>query len=980
MKKLISTFLIGALVITSVSMLNSCTDYDDDIDDLQAQIDDLQSLQDEITALQSTVASVKTTAESAAAKASENASDIADLQDLTSGYASQISEAIDSAAAAKASAEESAAIAAAAKEAADSALAESVKAYDLATQNLAKLESAVALADSLSDQLDTLAAKVADANANVDELKKVVESYTGSINEIYSAVTSVELFGSYTGTPGSFSNLSSTLTLMHGLVPFNSIFGDDETYAPSDPLIEFTKGDDISTEGNLIVRVNPANADITNADIKLVNSKGVVLDYVVAGTPVRFDELITRGTIGTSLWKIPFKVVDGQNMTKKAFNAATKTSTADILYAVAINNTPSDSTRYALSTFDVDPEYEDYENTTVLDFDVNDVNVANIHNRWASTGVTTTEDAVKTDANIKEYTWKASTQQFPTPAVAMDPYLRNVDEDASDYRYSKALLPVEVGTPFVLELTGDYAANIKNYYVALDSLRAIESIPSEFNAWKNYQYEGLFTTVDSGDELSITINSAEANGDIIGFRVFAVNYDGTLVDPDGRAFYVQVGDAANSATVSAYDTVTTVDAGITDATTLLAATENTVVIALPSDKSFTATSGSEFTPNANGTLVLTDATSGNLLNGEQVWYTLLDENGAATTDWSKAKYIKLGVNNGGNWKDATSLTGTITATSQVNVGGTAVERVVNTLTVTITKVLPTSNNTVLRFRPTQGNQTTGEFTLYMVPDEGWAADPQSTTGSIDLDNTFYDLPENIVFTFDEADEDAARNLISKVTVDDGIVYPNTTADDHVLYQLKKKFIDSKTYHDVAASINYGRISTANPDEDYMITLSQELHAKFACWATANTYEWVVDTTWNTAHTKIVSIVSRKPVITWTPSGEYEPTDISNDVIVDNSYDATRFSGFLNVLIGTNNYFTVKNTQLTWVDATGQKQINPYLTPSYANGQITWTRTQGENSVTADHDENLEITVVDCYGHEEVITLAVTIKKATTPTN
>jgi hypothetical protein len=36
------------------------------------------------------------------------------------------------------------------------------------------------------------------------------------------------------------------------------------------------------------------------------------------------------------------------------------------------------------------------------------------------------------------------------------------------------------------------------------------------------------------------VNSPKADGDVIGFRVFAVNCDGSLVDPDGRAFYVLV--------------------------------------------------------------------------------------------------------------------------------------------------------------------------------------------------------------------------------------------------------------------------------------------------------------------------------------------------------------------------------------------------------------------------------------------------------
>ena len=77
--------------------------------------------------------------------------------------------------------------------------------------------------------------------------------------------------------------------------------------------------------------------------------------------------------------------------------------------------------------------------------------------------------------------------------------------------------------------------------------------PSELNAWKSYDIDGLYTVTPADQKLQITINSLEANddkGDKIGFRVFAVNYDGTLVDPDGRAFYVAVGDDAVVETVN----------------------------------------------------------------------------------------------------------------------------------------------------------------------------------------------------------------------------------------------------------------------------------------------------------------------------------------------------------------------------------------------------------------------------------------------
>ena len=47
-----------------------------------------------------------------------------------------------------------------------------------------------------------------------------------------------------------------------------------------------------------------------------------------------------------------------------------------------------------------------------------------------------------------------------------------------------------------------------------------------------------------GTSTEITINGDNIIDDIIGFRVYAVNYDGTLVDPDGKAFYVKLGKEA----------------------------------------------------------------------------------------------------------------------------------------------------------------------------------------------------------------------------------------------------------------------------------------------------------------------------------------------------------------------------------------------------------------------------------------------------
>ena len=89
---------------------------------------------------------------------------------------------------------------------------------------------------------------------------------------------------------------------------------------------------------------------------------------------------------------------------------------------------------------------------------------------------------------------------------------------------------------------------VKAIYVVLDQPNAVESIPSEWNAWLTYDYTGINEIVE-GTSVDITVSGDELvskRGDIIGFRVYAINWDGTLVDPDGRAFYIRVGEVSDS--------------------------------------------------------------------------------------------------------------------------------------------------------------------------------------------------------------------------------------------------------------------------------------------------------------------------------------------------------------------------------------------------------------------------------------------------
>lgn len=997
-KKVITAMMLGALVVSATS-LTSCKDYDDDINNLQEQIDKA-ALKSDVEALKTQLATAQATADAAQKKAEANATDIAAVKDAAKTAGETAAKAVEAAAKAQSSADDAATVAKNAKELADAASkaaaanADAVAAIkkDLAdaqaaiakcatadelnkaitdakadiektyatkadlnktNEAVAKLQAESATAAALKDAVTKLEGEIAAAQPEgYKKLVETVASYKASINELYSALTGVELFATYTGSGLNVNGAKPTsLVMLHGIVGEDSKFGDDEAYKSSDPIVAFVKGSEIALNQGVIVKVNPVNVDLTKATVKLINSKGEVLDYVEAGTPEKYDYLITtRGNnVGAGLWKIPFKVKGAdEEAFKKATQAEVNGQTKDILYAVAINNTDSAAERYVSSTYDVAPTYQKFAPLAKLDYKVNDKDVADIHNRWNGS-YARTEVAIKYDGDLAELTWKDG-----KPATAATD--KNTVTDQRDARWSKSPLHVEVNQAFNIKLENTEA---KYYYVALDKDFAIESAPSEWNAWSNYSYDGLFKTTAADSTLSLKITSKEANGDIIGFRVFAVNADGTLLDPDGRAFYVQVGEAANTESVTGNDTITTANAAIYSEADLEDANKANVVD-MPLTKSFQSS-----TSNLSGVLNLDNATKGNLLNNEQAYYILLDKDKKPAADWKDAKYVRVGVNNGGNWTDGTQISGTIKAEKVGTSTSAAVT--LNTLVVTVKKVLPTTDNYKLTFLPKQEDEEgTGKFTLYMVPVNGWAATITSGEGKIDLNNTFYGIKDkNITFTFADAKKEGDK-IVSKVVKNKQL----TEA---------KEFIDSKTYRKVIAAVNFGKISTNKVDKDgnkvdYTLDIDQDLQARFACWETANTYVWGThkEGTGKNEHS-----VSNKPSVMWNAEGAYKELDLSTgdkSISVVNSYNPMRFSGELNNLIGTNKYLKIKDGSAHFTYGTGdKKQIDPYFKPTIAaDGKVTLTNTQIENAPTADHDENLEFVVIDCYGHEKTLSFSVTV--------
>ena len=393
-RKYFSALLMGALTIASVSTFTSCKDYDDDIDNLQSQIDkaglqsDIDALKTQLQDAASTASAAKTTAESALAKANAAAvkadveKAIQKVEVTANKAATDVATAISNAANAQTTADgaQKAADAAAkaakdAQKQADQAVKDAAAAattanaaakqadFEKALERIGNLETSRVTAGKLDEKLTQLKEELLGADGDketIGSLTVKVNAYKGAVEELYSAVTSVELVETYSGVNGFTSNWNTTngitpltVEMLHGLISDDSKFG-DENGNDAKPIVEYVKGKDIDVkdDASIVVRVNPVNADLTKgAKIILLNSKGESLeDIVKVGTPSKFDKLITTraaATVKTGLWKLPLSVAEGvsEEDFKKAVTVKDENGNEKaILYAVAINNTV-DSTK-----------------------------------------------------------------------------------------------------------------------------------------------------------------------------------------------------------------------------------------------------------------------------------------------------------------------------------------------------------------------------------------------------------------------------------------------------------------------------------------------------------------------------------------------------------------------------------------------------------------------------------------------------------
>lgn len=900
--------LVGALAI-----LPSCKDYDDDISGLETSVStvksDLTALQSSVSSAQSAATAAQSTATDALAKANEA---------LAAAQAAGDAEAI------------------AALETQVEGLVAQIADINEELEALAGLEARV---EALMAELE--AANEAQLEAIIADIAGMSEELQGMVGDM---VTAVKLIGAAPAL--KFSTIKEK----------ENVFAEGIANA-----ITFVKDKQIQSLQTLVIQVSPANAEITPEMVTLQNSKGIAYDNIEIVSVKPYNQLLTRSTDGSGLWEVTVRL---KEYVKTDFEAATivkGTPDKKVLFAVAINNTTTEANpliRKVTTDYDVTLESVPapaMEN--VLNYFVNDKHVSTIRNRYGVTG------------GVAEYAWSgaAAVKGIKPGATGANTKLDDTD---NRWKTSINLYPAVQGKAIKIALTNSTTeiakpANVRAIYVTLDKGNAVESAPSELNAWNSYTYTGLNTVVE-GTETTITVDGADVINDVIGFRVYAVNVDGTLVDPDGKAFYVKVGKDATD--WNALNTVVTAT-NVTSANATKSASVNATLSKLDGATKYEWTTdkyegGAEgakafdavFT-NADGTVFGTDGT------------------GDITADFSKVTKVHTvaTVNDWLAYKDNKVYKGKLVIKN-------ASDHVLATLEVTFKKELPTAAPKGFSAKTSQ--IVNGVYNAYLVPtidgsNAAWTA-PNASHGMMKLTNVFN-------FEDDAAGKKANFNFSFAASKEDSSTPVKLIAVDvngNGSIVVDKKFIDNTTKHATTVSYNYGMISTETKNAagtvipytlevlNFETVYNNIYNSTYSWnWATRDQLHKAFPTGgWNDKDTSgnFTRALPSKTVVYNTP------TDFELWYIYGvSTHNPTEYNAPLSKPFGPNS-LDIANATVKFVS--NSNKVAEYFEASLAGTTVKLTPISGTTNPGADVESTLEIKVKDMYGVEHTITIPITVLK------
>ena len=754
-----------------------------------------------------------------------------------------------------------------------------------------------------------------------NKLKDIIGEYTTMVTEV-SLVGSYHLDTNEGREWNDILNGKADLEFMSDNVAADLTFGKGQkdntgaVVAEASNQQTYKKGTRFNNETSIVVRVNPTNAELTkNTTIKLVDSKGRDLsDVLELGTPERFNTLLSRASAASGLWTIPVKVKAGVATDKIEQKVGGTGADKDnhVLYAVAIKNTATEKDaqdRYVTSTYDLTVQKPTkFTAATSL----KDVKI------WSETTMGY-DHAITLDQNKK-----TTSDLGGTEVSAKNNEKINIDFSA-------------------------YKDQIQYFYVVRDDNHADDiSGTSAINAWKSYKYTGLGQVVkaDEGGVITVDVNNGKV-GDEIGFRIFAVNYNGVLVPTTGDSFVVYVGDEQNKASVAGNINVTKVNNNATDWLALTGKLKDGV--ALPGS----------WTANVDGKDIIFTVSYSK--DGKSV--------APAGTKNSDIKFVKFTTTSDmATWKDDAKAVFTI---SQKDAASKMVENEIN---VTLTKVLPTVESTkkLMGYTWKDEQLVDGTYTAYVYPvGNVWTSlnNGEGKNGFKDFKEAITGLGDNCVINI----ANLAKDNKGKYTVaKDFDTTPWKVEVDNDL-------IDGTTKHATKISYNYGKISSETKDEEgnvapYVITV-ENVQTIFACPLKkgVQTYNWGKGTFGTGKNAKSVDVnyltYNDEHTVKVTEDNGEKNANLLDYIIGHNDFDNTVFGGKLSTL-AKEKYVSIDAKLIS----NGSKKED-YFKAKVVNGMIVFTVQSGTTNPVKDVASTLIITVKDAFGHTYEYPMDFTVKRA-----
>ncbi len=343
-----------------------------------------------------------------------------------------------------------------------------------------------------------------------------------------------------------------------------------------------------------------------------------------------------------------------------------------------------------------------------------------------------------------------------------------------------------------------------------------------------------------------------------------------------------------------------------------------------------------------------------------------DENGKAATKNSDIKYFKVTCATSDELKKWTN-NGLASAEITTEDGATA-----NNVKIIVTKVMPdaATAKALLDGKDWRANQLVdGVFDSYMYPSDNastlsanWSSDAQAAFKDM---SKVYWLKDNATVVIANAQKHDAEDDNKGKYVDDlvAITSPWNVAVDPAL-------VDNETEHESAIKYNFGKIDSANPDEELLVTI-ENYKTIFSCplVESAQTLGWKQ---WESADKKT------KADVNYLYYGETEPKDANDEAIdllkyitVVNKYDSKEFGSTMKELL------THAKSAKVEVRSNSVKGNADYFTGSISltsdnDPTLTMTPTT-TGAPTSDVESYFVVIVKDAFGHTHEYAVPFTVK-------